>query len=111
MCADALLKQYKGKKFGNRACRRYLFALIHPAGYFLNLPIIYIAVHKVYNTQNNHSTNLIHGGYQSCATTTLIRAIPQSLKSYITAAINAAAKRILDVYRDAFTELAKGTDI
>ena len=78
--------------------------------YLLNLPIIYIAAHKVYNTQNNHSTNLIHGGYQSCAATTLIRAIPPSPKSYITVVIEAAAKRILEEYRDAFTELATGSD-
>ena len=96
---------------GNRAHHRYLFALIHPAGYFLNLPIIYIAAHKGYNAPNNHSMNLIHGGYQSCATMTLIRAIPPSPKSYITAVIDAAAKRILEEYRDAFTELAKGPDI
>ena len=108
--ADALLKQYKVQKLGNRACHRYLFALIHPSGYLLNLPIIYIAAHKVYNPRNNYSTNPIHGGYQSYATTTLIRAIPPSPKSYITAVIDAAAKRILDVYRDAFTELVKGTD-
>ena len=42
---------------------------------------------------------------------TLIRAIPPSPKSYITAVIDAAAKRILEEYRDAFTELAKGPDI
>ena len=110
MRADALIKRNKVQKFGNRAHHRYLFALIHPAGYLLNIPIIHIAAHKVYNTQNNHSTNLIHGGYQSCATTTLIRAIPPSPKSYITAVIDAAAKRILEEYRDAFTELAKGSD-
>ena len=95
---------------GNRAHHRYLYALIHPAGYFLNLSIIYITAHKVYNAQNNHSTKLIHGGYQSCATTALIRTIPQSPKSYITAVVDAAAKRILEEYRDAFTELAKGSD-
>ena len=110
MRADALIKRNKVQKLGSRAHHRYLFALIHPAGYLLNIPIIRIAAHKVYNTQNNHSTNPIHGGYQSYATTTLIRAIPLSPKSYITAVIDAAAKRILDVYRDAFTELVKGTD-
>ena len=110
MRADVLIKRYKVQKLKNRAHHRYLFALIHPAGYLLNLPIIYIAAHKVYNTPNNHSTKPIHGGYQSCANTTLIRAIPPSPKSYITAVIDAAAKRILDVYRDAFTELVKGTD-
>lgn len=110
MRADALIKRNKVQKLGNRAHHRYLFALTHTSGYLLNLPIIHIAAHKVYNTQNNHSTKPIHRGYQSCAATTLIRTIPPSPKSYITAVIDAAAKRILEEYRDAFTELAKGSD-
>ena len=96
MRADALIKRNKVQKLGNRAHHRYLFALIHPAGYLLNIPIIHIAAHKVYNTQNNHSTKLIHGGYQSCATTTLIRAIPPSPKSYITAVVANCAETSLN---------------
>ena len=39
----------------------------------------------MYNILNSHSTNLFHGEHLSCANTHLIRAIPPSPKSYITA--------------------------
>ena len=96
MCADALIKRNKAQNSGReRAADIYFCKLILQAIFLTSrlftLPRIRCIILKI-----TPSTDLIHGGYQSCATTTLIRAIPPSPKSYITAVVANCAATLLN---------------